>query len=137
MSTGKPELPAERLALLYHLSQTFNSSLDLDEVLNRVMDEVIAATQAERGFVTFAPQNLYIFKDRFRTLQRKANPLKKTLFSVIVPQHRQIVRWLGTLPEVDPAAYDSPEAYLDAVYFGHLEGIQIFGFGAAAQAFWA
>ena len=27
------------------------------------------------GFITFAPQNLYIFKDRFRTLQRKANPL--------------------------------------------------------------
>jgi len=41
----------ERLALLYRLSQTFNSSLDLDEVLNRVMDEVIAATRAERGFV--------------------------------------------------------------------------------------
>jgi sigma-B regulation protein RsbU (phosphoserine phosphatase) len=41
----------DRLALLYHLSQTFNSSLDLDEVLNRVMDEVIAATHAERGFV--------------------------------------------------------------------------------------
>jgi sigma-B regulation protein RsbU (phosphoserine phosphatase) len=41
----------DRLALLYHLSQTFNSSLDLDEVLSRVMDEVIAATHAERGFV--------------------------------------------------------------------------------------
>jgi sigma-B regulation protein RsbU (phosphoserine phosphatase) len=41
----------DRLALLYRLSQTFNSSLDLDEVLNRVMDEVIAATRAERGFV--------------------------------------------------------------------------------------
>ncbi|MGE5220848.1 MAG: PP2C family protein-serine/threonine phosphatase [Omnitrophica WOR_2 bacterium] len=41
----------ERLALLYHLSQTFNSSLDLSEVLNRVMDEVIAVTHAERGFV--------------------------------------------------------------------------------------
>ena len=41
----------DRLALLYHLSQTFNSSLDLDEVLNRVMDEVIRATHAERGFV--------------------------------------------------------------------------------------
>jgi len=39
------------LALLYQLSQTFNSSLDLDEVLNRVMDEVIAVTHAERGFV--------------------------------------------------------------------------------------
>jgi sigma-B regulation protein RsbU (phosphoserine phosphatase) len=37
--------------LLYRLSQTFNSSLDLDEVLNRVMDEVIGVTRAERGFV--------------------------------------------------------------------------------------
>lgn len=43
--------PADRLALLYHLTQTFNSSLDLGEVLNRVMDEVIRATRAERGFV--------------------------------------------------------------------------------------
>jgi hypothetical protein len=57
---------------------------------------------AERGFITFAPQNLYIFKDRFRTLQRKANPLKKTLFSVIVPQHQQIVDWLKTLPQAAP-----------------------------------
>lgn len=60
-----------------------------------------AAKLAERGFVTFAPQNLYIFQDRFRTLQRKANPLKKTLFSVITPQHQQIVDWLETLPFVD------------------------------------
>ncbi len=60
-----------------------------------------AAKLAEQGFVTFAPQNLYIFQDRFRTLQRKANPIKKTLFSVIVPQHQQIVDWLGTLPFVD------------------------------------
>jgi dienelactone hydrolase len=57
---------------------------------------------AERGFITFSPQNLYIFEDRFRTLQRKANPLKKTLFSIIVPQHQQIVDWLQTLPQVDP-----------------------------------
>ncbi len=61
-----------------------------------------AAKLAERGFITFAPQNLYIFRDRFRTLQRKANPLKKTLFSIIVPQHQQIVDWLSTLPNVDP-----------------------------------
>jgi hypothetical protein len=57
---------------------------------------------AERGFITFSPQNLYIFEDRFRTLQRKANPIKKTLFSIIVPQHQQIVDWLQTLPQVDP-----------------------------------
>ncbi len=45
---------------------------------------------------------LYIFEDRFRSLQRKANPIKKTLFSVIVPQHQQITDWLKTLPWVDP-----------------------------------
>jgi dienelactone hydrolase len=61
-----------------------------------------AARLAERGFIAFAPQNLYLFGDRFRTLQRKANPLGKTLFSVIVPQHQQIVDWLGSLPQVDP-----------------------------------
>ena len=63
--------------------------------------KAFATTLAERGFITFAPQNLYIFKDRFRTLQRKANPIKKTLFSVIVPQHQQIVNWLKTLQNVD------------------------------------
>ncbi len=61
-----------------------------------------AAKLADRGFVTFAPQNLYIFEDRFRTLQRKAYPLKKTLFSIITPQHQQIVDWLQTLDFVDP-----------------------------------
>jgi dienelactone hydrolase len=64
--------------------------------------KAFATKLAERGFITFAPQNLYIFNDRFRTLQRKANPLKKTLFSVIVPQHQQITDWLKTLPNVDP-----------------------------------
>ena len=39
------------MELLYHLSQTFNSSLDLTEVLNLVMDQVIAVMNAERGFV--------------------------------------------------------------------------------------
>ena len=61
-----------------------------------------AAKLCERGYIVFAPQNLYIFKDRFRTLQRKANLLGKTLFSIMVPQHQQIVNWLKTLPNVDP-----------------------------------
>jgi dienelactone hydrolase len=62
-----------------------------------------AAKLCEQGFVTFAPQNLYIFGDRFRTLQRKANPLGKTLYSLIVPQHQQITDWLKTQPFVDPS----------------------------------
>ena len=43
--------PSDRFALLFRLTQAFNSSLDLNEVLNRVMDEVIATIRAERGFV--------------------------------------------------------------------------------------
>jgi hypothetical protein len=61
-----------------------------------------ACRLAERGFITYAPQNPYIFTDRFRTLQRKANPLGKTLYSIIVPQHQQLVDWLATRDDVDP-----------------------------------
>ena len=56
---------------------------------------------AERGFIVFAPQNPYIGKDNFRVLQRKANLMGKTLFSIIVPQHQQITDWLKTLPQVE------------------------------------
>jgi dienelactone hydrolase len=74
-----------------------------DPKVNNPAYHQYAVKLAERGFITFAPQNLYIFEDRFRTLQRKANPLGKTLFSVIVPQHQQITDWLKTLPQVDPS----------------------------------
>jgi dienelactone hydrolase len=61
-----------------------------------------ACRLAERGFIVYAPQNPYIFTDKFRTLQRKSNPLRKTLYSTIVPQHQQLVDWLATLPQADP-----------------------------------
>lgn len=60
-----------------------------------------AAKLAEQGFITFAPQNLYIFGDRFRVLGRKANPLGKTIWSIIIPQHQQILNFLKGLPNVD------------------------------------
>ena len=62
------------LALLYRISQTLNSSLDLDEVLNRVMDEVIAATHAERGFLVLrgAHNNLLFQGARGATSASKA-----------------------------------------------------------------
>jgi len=64
MTTGNSQpLTGDRLALLYRLSQTFNSSLNLDEVLNRVMDEVVAATRAERGFVMLRePDGQLVFR---------------------------------------------------------------------------
>jgi dienelactone hydrolase len=56
---------------------------------------------ADQGYVVFAPQNPYIGQDAFRLLQRKANPLKLSLFSFIVRQHEQILNWLKTQPYVD------------------------------------
>jgi len=63
--------------------------------------KAFASQLAQEGYVVFAPQNPYLFQDRFRSLQRKANPLKKSLFSIIVPQHQQITDWLKSLPFVD------------------------------------
>ena len=56
----------------------------------------------QRGFVVFAPQNIYIGRDEFRVLQRMANPIKCTLFSIMVRQHERITDWLADLPFVDP-----------------------------------
>lgn len=61
-----------------------------------------ACALAERGFVACAPQNPYIGGDAFRVLQRKSNPLGKSLFSFIVQQHERLLEWLGGLPFVDP-----------------------------------
>ena len=41
---------------------------------------------ADLGYIVYAPQNPYIGQDRFRVLQRKANPLGQSLFSVIIAQ---------------------------------------------------
>jgi len=55
---SEPARPAtDRLSLLYHVSQSFNSSLDLDLVLNRVMDQVVELMRAERGFVMLLEDN--------------------------------------------------------------------------------
>ena len=56
-------LSGERLSLLYQLSQTFNSTLDLEQVLNIVIDEVVSTLQAERGFVMLRDeQGSLVFK---------------------------------------------------------------------------
>jgi dienelactone hydrolase len=57
---------------------------------------------ANRGFITYSPQNPYRGKDEFRTIQRKSNPMKRSLFSYIIPQHARTLEWLSGLPNVDP-----------------------------------
>ncbi len=58
---------------------------------------------AERGFVTFAPQNPYLGEAHFRQLVRKAHPLGLNLWSFIVQQHQVITDWLADQPFADPA----------------------------------
>ena len=60
-----------------------------------------AAELADRGFVVFAPHNLYRGEEVYRWLDRKANNVKASMFSIIIGQHDQMLRWLGTLPFVD------------------------------------
>ncbi len=60
-----------------------------------------AANLADRGFITYAPQNPYIGQDAFRVIQRKANPIKWSLFSLIIRQHERTLDWLAEQPFVD------------------------------------
>ncbi|WP_010588206.1 alpha/beta hydrolase family protein [Schlesneria paludicola] len=60
-----------------------------------------AVELVKRGFITYSPQNPYRGKDLFRTLQRKSNPLGRSLFSYIIPQHQVTLKWLASLPNVD------------------------------------
>jgi dienelactone hydrolase len=59
------------------------------------------ARLVERGFIVLAPHNPYRGGTTFRQLQRKANPLRLSLFSLIVAQHSRLLEWLGGLPFVD------------------------------------
>ena len=62
-----------------------------------------AARLADKGFITYAPQNPYIGGDLFRQIVRKGHPIRQTLYSVIVRQHEVTLRWLAGLPFVDGA----------------------------------
>jgi dienelactone hydrolase len=68
---------------------------------NKTYYNDVAAKLADHGFIVYAPQNPYRGEDRYRLLNRKANTLKKTLFSFIVSQHDQALQWLSSLPFVD------------------------------------
>ncbi len=59
------------------------------------------AKLADAGFVVFAPQNLYIGEEDYRSAQRKAFALGLTIFAPMVRQHEQALAWLASLPFVN------------------------------------
>ena len=75
----------DRFGLLYRLTSSFNSTLDFEEVLNRVIDEIIAAIHAERGFVMLLePDGEFTFRVA-RGIDRKTilDPLAQVSLSVV------------------------------------------------------
>lgn len=93
--------PGERRPVV--VCQHGRNGVPLDLVnMNNPAYSNAAAVLAERGFVTFAPHNLYRGEDRYRWLCRKANNVGTTLFSFIIASHDQITRWLAAQPFVDP-----------------------------------
>jgi dienelactone hydrolase len=94
--------PGERRPVV--VCQHGRRSVPMDVVENRPKEDYyhqFAARLAERGFVAFVPHNLYRGEDRYRWLSRKANGIKASLFSFIIAQHDQILRWLESLSFVD------------------------------------
>ncbi|HEY1764279.1 MAG TPA: dienelactone hydrolase family protein [Opitutaceae bacterium] len=62
-----------------------------------------AGRLASEGFVVFCPFDPNsISGDAFSQLQRKANLLRESVFSIITLDHRRILEWLKLQPFVDP-----------------------------------
>ncbi|MBS1851138.1 MAG: hypothetical protein JST79_09525 [Acidobacteria bacterium] len=59
------------------------------------------ASLADLGFVVYAPQDPFVGEERFRILQRLAQPQKLSLYSLILGQHQQLLTWLKLQSFVD------------------------------------
>ena len=79
----------DRIDLLYRVTQTINSSLELDKVMETLMDEVISATKAERGF-------LMVYEDDKKLTFRTARGIdRQTLEDSQFKISRSIVERVG------------------------------------------
>ncbi len=105
----------QQLAILYDLSQVVNSSLNLDETLNKVMGALISLTGAERGCLMLAEENGHLDMRAARNLdQQSASPSDLELSLTVVQRvirDGQIV--LTTNAQIDPrfSAQESIVAY--------------------------
>jgi dienelactone hydrolase len=82
------------------LEGTPRHTIDVEK--NRTVYNHFSRRLVELGYIVYAPQNPYYGENVFRQIQRKANPLKLSLFSFIIRQHQRTLDWLETLPNVDP-----------------------------------
>ena len=63
----------------------------------------LGADVADRGFIVLVPNNPNAVSGQaFLDLQRKANPIGKSIFSLITANHQRLLEWLKTQSYVDP-----------------------------------
>lgn len=81
----------------------------MDTITTDKTERAFAAYQAasvelvKQGYIVYAPQNPYRGFDEFRSIQRKSNPIGRSLFSYIIQQHQTTLDWLASLSYVDPS----------------------------------
>jgi len=63
--------------------------------------KALAVQLVELGYIVFAPHFPWKQGDKYRNLQRKANPLGLSAFSLNLMQHDRMLDWLVSLPWVD------------------------------------
>ncbi len=61
----------------------------------------IAEQFVNEGFVVVVPHFPWKHGDYYRSIQRKANPIGLSVFSIILSQHERLLAWLNSLPFVD------------------------------------
>jgi dienelactone hydrolase len=94
--------PGERRPVVVCQHGLEGTPRDTIDVEKRPVYNHFSRRLVELGYIVYAPQNPYYGRNEFRQLQRKANPLKLSLFSFIIRQHQRTIDWLETLPNVDP-----------------------------------
>jgi adenylate cyclase len=71
----------ERLSTLYHIAKELNTSLDLEDLLGRVMSQLIEVVRAERGFLMLSAENEHLL--RFMVAQgADGRPLEISDFNI-------------------------------------------------------
>ena len=95
MKNTQPSL--EQLATLHEISSQLNSSLDLDEVLDYVMDRVVTLTGAEQGFLMLYNNDTHQLEFQVarglnqEDLERPAYAVSKTIIKEVINTGEAIV----------------------------------------------
>ena len=109
---GKP-LDRDELGTLYTIARVLNSTLDLDEVLQMVMDRVIEVVDADRGFLMLANRETSMLEFNIAR-NHQARTLEKTEFEQIS---------LSTVNQV----VGTQKAVTDADLFDPTKSMQAYG----------